>query len=415
MSNELVLINSDIDLTERNDFGRSRNEFKVELDTPRSVVSEVLHGKTQRPKMNPYQTFRSVSSYYRSWANTSTTTSGNISLHYTYSSDGYYTNIDFDACEICNKVCAGLEEFMKTKNMEILAAIKHYVDILRQYGSITVVNYKLYYVDKTACVSYIRYDTDTIGGNSTWSSTRSTIYDNDYYPETISITPPIAARLATYHIERYMNNPNDIFPNCNGEYIEDMDTWCNIITLFGYTPNDYPPVSSRRSLLRIEDGTLRDRLPKAFYTEFDEIRDSYNAIEDTRSLSRYGYDYAKKMRIAYSITDDDDTSSLSGLRSYANKRRTRLGGDNGRSEYPDIIITNNGVTLSYADWYVPTRYEDNGLHLIQKINPTYDTIEYDLKTMSAYEYDNHRGRRHPRSHLRMGEIIDKEFKWRKNK
>ena len=405
---EIKRVASDIDLTERNTFGRVDNVFNTELAKPKDISDVLKTGKVLSDETMP-RYYDRFTSYYNNSINYYSTTTNSFSFYRVpdlicigdNASNKPQINLNVEITisliiKLMNLYIAEDNDEALEEIIENYLSLTSVADVILDngklivYSNIYVTNNNINYM--SGHLNYI-YEFD----NPYYASTNSTYLEYDDHA--IDLYPKLVEKFKFGDVYKYRKEPDDLslYIGNNAEYIHDLKRWCAILDAIGIHN-----VLERRSIYEYKQNDIRNK--EEFSIDIDHYDESYNALDNIKEVTYKSHiPYLSYYGLLNRHCHDSDilSSRIEGMMEHSVQ-------SGGYSEFPGIIIYENEVKLVYADFMRPTRYIDNGLHILQHVNPVYETIEYDLNTMQASTYENqHRRRSYPQSDLREGILVVK--------
>jgi hypothetical protein len=389
MSEKFELLPVDIDLTERNIFGRSNNEFQPQLEDFSRIPDGIKEVERRlAPVPTHYDTqmrfySRSVYNITRAYNTINTTT--NI-----YTTVNQYAAIQPITIDIVyENMLGGPSSFVITNSDNSIISIDETEPIIRSAVGDIISEFKtaakayietgekapnIYELVHEIQVLHPTYDRGRLVGirttyryrnnsfNDTWTYTSTTYDDIDsYYTE---LEPSCVEELDDLDIDKCYKDEYALILGQSSEYMRKVYRWCEILRMI------VPP--SKESISSVDLNRYCE-----FKIEFSTTRDRYNGISD---YDWFGLKYYKPFPAA-----------IRNNLSYHSKLR-RLGYyqyHEHYSELPGLYVTDDYVAVSYPDIFRQDSYNDRGLHLLEMKVPQYTVIEYDLDAMEAIEPDEY--------------------------
>ena len=390
MSEKFELLPVDIDLTERNIFGRSNNEFQPQLEDFSKIpdgIKEVERRLAPVPTYGDNQMrFYSGSRYNitRSYGTINTTT--NI-----YTTVNQYAAIQPITIDIVyENALGGPSSFVITNSDNSIIKIDEAEPIIRSAVGDIISEFKtaakiyietgekvpnIYELVHEIQVLHPTYDRGRLVGIRTtyryrnnsfgdeWTYTTSITYDDidSYYTE---LEPTCVEELDDLDIDKCYKDEYALIFGQSSEYMRKVYRWCDILRMIMPPPKEsVPSVDLNRYY--------------EFKIEFSTTRDRYNGISD---YDHFGLKYHKPFP---SVMENNLSyrSKLRFLGSYPQRKHY--------SELPGLYVTDDYVAVSYPDIFRQDSYNDRGLHLLEMKVPQYTVIEYDLDAMEAIEPDEY--------------------------
>jgi len=401
MAEKFELLPTDIDLTERNVFGRSNNEFQpelVELSKIPDGIDEVerrlapprnyeddynaYFGRGYRYNLtrtyNTSTRVNSMAEYYTNNSNFMTfqpITTINITYNNMMTNPNSFvfnsgtdqlinigsteTNVEFDISDVISLFRVSAEAYIESgNNSDILT------ESIREMRELFTPSYMRGRL--LGIKTHFNYINTNINDDWIFTST-STVFDemNDY---DIELEPACIKDLSYSDIDKCYKDENALIIGKGSSYIKKIYRWCEIL----------------RKLIR----PIKVSIPSVnldrygeYKLEFDKTLSRYNGLE---KFNRYKLRYYSP----YPHVIEDGLSFYSHLRSLpVYPHHTDY------SELPGLYVTDEFISESYPDIFRQDSYPDRGLHLLRMGVPQYSVIEYDLNSMEAIEPDEYRRHR----------------------
>lgn len=391
MSEKFELLPVDIDLTERNIFGRSNNEFQPQLEDFSRIPDGI---KEVERRLAPVQPYDSQMRYYRNPRYSITRTNSTINTVNTMAS--YYTTINpyatiqpitidivyennlggpssfvitnsdasiirIDEAEPTIKFGVGdiVNEFRNNAAMHVETGAKT-DDLYESIRNMQALHPTYFRGYLAGIRTTFRYNTNSF--NNKWTFTSSSYDDIDSYD--VELEPPCIEELDDFDIDKCYKDEYALMVGKPSEYMRKVYRWCEILReLVPPAKEDIPSVDLDRY--------------REFKIEFSTTRDRYNGISD---YDWFGLKYYKPFPAAVR-NNLSYRSQLRCLDFYHYHKHY--------SELPGLYVTDECIAESYPDIFRQDSYNDRGLHLLEMKVPQYTVIEYDLGAMDAIEPDEY--------------------------
>lgn len=390
MSEKFELLPVDIDLTERNIFGRSNNEFQPQLEDFSKIPDGI---KEVERRLAPVPSYDNQMSFYRRSRYNINQTYSTITTVNTMAS--YYTTINQYATLqpvtidiIYENTLGGPSSFVITNNDASIIRIDEAEPTIKFGAGGIVSEFKsnagvyvetssktdeLYEAIRNMQAMHPTYVRGYLAGirttfryrgnsfNDEWTYTSSS-YDDDVYD--VEIEPPCVEELDDSDIDKCYKDKYALIVGKTSEYMRKVYRWCEILRELIPPAKEYIP------------SVDLDRY-REFKIEFSTTRDRYNGISD---YDWFRLNYYKP----FPAVVRNNLSYHSKLRwlDFCNYHKHY-------SELPGLYVTDEYIAESYPDIFRQDSYNDRGLHLLEMKVPQYAVIEYDLEAMDAIEPDEY--------------------------
>jgi hypothetical protein len=397
MAEKFELLPTDIDLTERNVFGRSSNEFHPKLEDT-SMLPDGIEAVERR--ISPAQNIRNA---YRRWNHgtrysiTSTSTTNNfnnidtLSTYYTNMTNyisiqpvvinaTYDDNADFISSlsyNSTNKNITSYDRNTDTIQLNIDYIVKMFKILAEEYIETGKMNddiddlitnishlFPMYVKGHLCNIKTVRNYINTSIDDSIMFTASSSMWENEYNEFDVELEPSCISDLEYSDIDKCYKDEYALIIGKSASYINKVYRWCEILKKI------VPP--GKKEIQSVDLNRYRE-----FNVELDSVPYKYNALEDYhRYKLKYYTPYPGILR--YNLSRRSAILGM-GLESYGRQY----------SELPGLYVSGTYIVDSHPDVFRHDSYPDRGTHLLEIGVPRYTVIEYDLENMEAIEPDEY--------------------------
>ena len=392
MAEKFELLPTDIDLTERNVFGRSNNEFHPKLED----ISRLPDGiEAVERRISPP---RNVGNTYRRWNTgtrysiTSTTNNFNsidtLSTYYTNMTNytfiqpvvidiNYDDNIDTINSFVNNPTSKTIMSYDRnTASVQI--NITDIVEMFRVMSNVYVETgemndemdglissiqhlFPMYMRGHLCNIKTVFNYINTNAYSNVMFTSSSYIQDNEI---DIEIEPSCVSELEYSDIDKCYKDEYALIIGKSSSYINKIYRWCEILKKI------VPP--GKEEIPSVNLNRYRE-----FNVELDSVPYRYNALEDyNRYKLKYYTPYPGILR--YNLSRRSAILSMV-MEPYGAQY----------SELPGLYVSDRYIVDSHPDIFRHDSYPTRGTHLLEIGVPRYTVIEYDLDNMEAIEPDEY--------------------------